>query len=146
MSRWCCWDILELQEQIECIDILFQKVIFLINHAWNDCIEKIEEANGIILGSPTYFSDVTSEMKALTDRAGFTAIANGFMFKRKVAAAVITVRRGGAMAWLVKKIRNEWFDEIQESQKDCQSLYAKSARDAYIELHSTVFDSKVDNI
>ncbi len=63
----------------------------------NDCIEKMIEADGIILGSPTYFADITSEMKALIDRSGFTAIANGFMFKRKVGAAVIAVRRGGAI-------------------------------------------------
>ena len=67
------------------------------NDIVNDCIEKMMEADGIILGSPTYFADVTSEMKALIERAGFTAIANGFMFKRKVGAAVVAVRRGGAI-------------------------------------------------
>jgi len=61
----------------------------------NDCIGKMAEADGIILGSPTYFSDVTSEMKALIDRSGFVARANGDMFKRKVGAAVVAVRRGG---------------------------------------------------
>ncbi len=57
------------------------------NDIVNDCIEKMVEADGIILGSPTYFADITSEMKALIERAGFTAIANGVMFKRKVGAA-----------------------------------------------------------
>jgi multimeric flavodoxin WrbA len=63
----------------------------------NDCIEKMAEADGIILGSPTYFADITSEMKALIERAGSTSGANGGMFKRKVGAAVIAVRRGGAI-------------------------------------------------
>ena len=67
------------------------------NDIVNDCIEKMVEADGIILGSPTYFADVTSEMKALIERAGFTAMANGGMFKRKVGAAVVAVRRGGAL-------------------------------------------------
>ncbi|VVB97251.1 Iron-sulfur flavoprotein [uncultured archaeon] len=67
------------------------------NDIVNDCIEKMIEADGIILGSPTYFADITPEMKALIDRSGFTAIANGFMFKRKVGASVIAVRRGGAI-------------------------------------------------
>ncbi len=67
------------------------------NDIVNDCIEKMLEADGIILGSPTYFADITPEMKALIDRSGFTAMANGFMFKRKVGAAVIAVRRGGAI-------------------------------------------------
>jgi len=65
--------------------------------AINDCIEKMEAADGILLGSPTYFTDVTSEMKALIDRAGMTARANGDMFRRKVGAAVVAVRRAGAI-------------------------------------------------
>jgi multimeric flavodoxin WrbA len=67
------------------------------NDIVNDCIEKMSEADGIILGSPTYFADVTSEMKALIERSGFTSMANGVMFKRKVGAAVVAVRRGGAI-------------------------------------------------
>ena len=59
----------------------------------NDCIEKMLEADGIILASPTYFADVSSEMKALIDRSGFVAKANQDMFKRKVGAAIIAVRR-----------------------------------------------------
>jgi multimeric flavodoxin WrbA len=60
-------------------------------------IEKMAEADGIILGSPTYFSMMTSEMKALIDRAGFVSRANGDMFKRKVGAAVVAVRRAGGI-------------------------------------------------
>ncbi len=63
----------------------------------NDCIEKMFEADGIILASPTYFADLTPEIKALIDRAGFVAIANGSIFKRKVGAAVVAVRRAGAV-------------------------------------------------
>lgn len=62
----------------------------------NECIQKMIEADGIILGSPTYFSDVTPEMKALIDRAGFVARMNDFMFKRKLGAAIVAVRRAGA--------------------------------------------------
>lgn len=61
----------------------------------NDCLAKMIAADGIILASPTYFSDVTAEMKALIDRAGFVARANGDLFRRKVGAAVVAVRRGG---------------------------------------------------
>ncbi len=63
----------------------------------NLCIGKMSEADGIILGSPTYFTDVTTEMKALIDRAGFVARANGEMFRRKVGAAVVAVRRAGSI-------------------------------------------------
>ena len=63
----------------------------------NDCIEKMLAADGIILGSPTYFADVSTETKALIDRAGLVSRANDDMLKRKVGAAVVAVRRGGAV-------------------------------------------------
>jgi len=63
----------------------------------NDCIEKMLEADGIILGSPTYFADVTAEIKALIDRSGFVAKMNDNMFKRKVGASVVAARRGGSI-------------------------------------------------
>ncbi len=63
----------------------------------NECIGKMDEADGIILASPTYFASVSTELKAVIDRAGLVAIANGNMLARKVGAAVVSVRRGGAV-------------------------------------------------
>jgi len=63
----------------------------------NDCIEKMLDADGIILGSPTYFANVSTEMKALIDRAGMVSRANSDMLARKVGAAVVAVRRAGAI-------------------------------------------------
>ena len=63
----------------------------------NECIDKMLEADGIILASPTYFADLTPELKALIDRAGFVAKANNDMFKHKVGAAVVAVRRAGSI-------------------------------------------------
>ena len=63
----------------------------------NECITKMDGADGIIIGSPVYYADISAETKALIDRAGYVAGANGSMFKRKVGAAVIAVRRGGAV-------------------------------------------------
>ena len=63
----------------------------------NGCIEKMAGSAGILIGSPTYFADVSTEAKALIDRAGMVAIANGALFRRKVGAAVVAVRRGGAV-------------------------------------------------
>ena len=62
----------------------------------NDYLKKMYEADAILLGSSTYFADVTSELKALIDRAGFVALANGGAFSGKIGAAVVAVRRGGA--------------------------------------------------
>jgi multimeric flavodoxin WrbA len=69
----------------------------VIDDDLNSCIEKMIEADGIILGSPTYFANVSTETKALIDRAGMTSIANDRMLKRKVGAAVVAVRRGGSI-------------------------------------------------
>ena len=63
----------------------------------NECISKMDAADGIIIGSPTYFADVTTEIKALIDRAGLVAMANDGMLARKVGAAVVAVRRSGAI-------------------------------------------------
>ena len=63
----------------------------------NDCIEKMVAADGIILGSPTYFANVSTEMKALIDRAGMVSMANDYMLARKVGAAVVAVRRAGSI-------------------------------------------------
>jgi multimeric flavodoxin WrbA len=63
----------------------------------NDIIARMEKAEGILLGSPTYFSDVTSGMRAFIERCGFVARANNYMFKGKVGASVVAVRRAGAI-------------------------------------------------
>ena len=65
--------------------------------AANDCIARMDNSDGIIIASPTYFADITSETKALIDRSGMVARANGNMFRRKAGAAVVAVRRGGAI-------------------------------------------------
>ncbi len=67
------------------------------NDILNECIEKMLEADGIILASPTYFADISTNMKALIERSGFVARANNDMFRRKVGASVVAVRRGGAI-------------------------------------------------
>ena len=61
----------------------------------NEYLELMYAADVIILGSPTYFADVTAELKALIDRTGFVALANGGAFSGKIGAAVVAVRRGG---------------------------------------------------
>ena len=67
------------------------------NDHLNFCIQKMVEADGIIIGSPVYFADVTPEVKALIDVAGYVTRSNNFTIKRKIGAAVIAVRRGGAL-------------------------------------------------
>ncbi|MGO9775524.1 MAG: flavodoxin family protein [Terracidiphilus sp.] len=63
----------------------------------NELIEKMVQADGILLGSPTYVADISPEIKALMDRACLVSKANGGLFRRKVGAAVVAVRRAGAI-------------------------------------------------
>jgi multimeric flavodoxin WrbA len=63
---------------------------------FNDYFKKISQADGLLLGSPVYFSDMTAGMKALIERCGFVGRANGNVLRRKVGAGVAAVRRAGA--------------------------------------------------
>ena len=66
-----------------------------VDDKMNEYIAKIITADGIILGSPTYFSDVSTNIKALIERAGFVCKQNGNLLKHKVGASVVAVRRQG---------------------------------------------------
>lgn len=63
----------------------------------NEYLEKMIAADGILLGSPTYFADVSTEIKALIDRAGYVSRVNGGLLRRKVGAAVVAMRRAGSV-------------------------------------------------
>ncbi|MCG8470264.1 MAG: flavodoxin family protein [Desulfobacterales bacterium] len=64
---------------------------------FNTIFAKMVEADGIVLGSPTYFADVTAEMKAFIDRAGYASLSNGGLLRRKVGAAVVSQFRSGSV-------------------------------------------------
>jgi len=68
------------------------------NDGFNDVMAKMIEANAIILGSPTYFASLNADIKAVIDRSGFVALANGGLFRGKIGAAVVAVRRAGSTA------------------------------------------------
>jgi multimeric flavodoxin WrbA len=63
----------------------------------NDWIQKMASADAILIGSPTYFADLTPETKALIDRCGYVSRSNGNFLKRKIGAAVVAARRAGAV-------------------------------------------------
>ena len=64
----------------------------------NDILEDVYTADAIVLGTPSYFSAMTPEMKAFIDRAGVIALGNGKLLKHKIGAAIIAQRRGGGSA------------------------------------------------
>ena len=58
---------------------------------------KMIDADAILIGSPTYFANMTAETAALISRAGYVALANGGLLRRKIGAAVVAKRRGGGV-------------------------------------------------
>lgn len=62
----------------------------------NDVIKKMIEADAIVIGSPVYFADVTSEIKSLIDRAGYCTLGNRLL-KHKIGAGVSVMRRAGGV-------------------------------------------------
>lgn len=63
----------------------------------NDWIAKMKDADGILLGSPVYFADMAGSMKAFLDRAFYVSGANRNLFRHKVGASVVAVRRSGGL-------------------------------------------------
>lgn len=69
----------------------------IVTDKMNEYLAKVQEADAIILASPTYYGSVSAEMKAFMDRLGLTSIGAGRRLTRKIGAAVMSVRRGGAV-------------------------------------------------
>ena len=80
----------------KCFDRKDQKCT-VTTDSLNEYLGKFIQADGILLGSPVYFTDATAGIKALIERCGMVSTANGGLFKRKVGAAVAAVRRAGAV-------------------------------------------------
>lgn len=63
----------------------------------NDWVQKMKEADGIIIGSPVHYSSIGATMKAFLDRAFFVTSVNNGMLRHKVGATVVAVRRSGGV-------------------------------------------------
>ncbi|MFA6111144.1 MAG: flavodoxin family protein [Candidatus Latescibacterota bacterium] len=63
----------------------------------NAIVARMKEADGIVLGSPVYFAGIAGTMKCFLDRAFYVAGANGGLFRHKAGAAVVALRRSGAV-------------------------------------------------
>ena len=62
--------------------------------AVNEWIDKMVEADGIILASPVYYGGISGGMKCFLDRAFLSA---GNKLHHKVGAAFVTLRRSGGL-------------------------------------------------
>jgi multimeric flavodoxin WrbA len=63
----------------------------------NELYPKMKGADAIVLGSPTYFADMTPELKCIIDRAGMVGMNDDGAFSRKIGASAVAVRRGGGV-------------------------------------------------
>jgi multimeric flavodoxin WrbA len=64
----------------------------------NDCIQQMKVADGIILAAPVHYSGIPGTMKSFLDRAFYVSGSNGNLFRHKVGASVVAVRRTGGSA------------------------------------------------
>jgi len=89
----------QLQGCISCMKCFENKNGYcaINNDMVNECIDKIRAADGVILGSPVYCAGLSAQIKAFIDRVSLTACANDHLFKRKVGASVVAVRRAGGV-------------------------------------------------
>lgn len=61
----------------------------------NKWIQQLKNADGIIIGSPVYYSGIAGTMKCFLDRVFYVSGSNGGLFRHKVGAAVVALRRTG---------------------------------------------------
>jgi multimeric flavodoxin WrbA len=64
----------------------------------NGWIQKLKQADGVLLGSPVHYAGMAAGMKAFLDRAFYVCGNNGSLLRHKVGAAVTAVRRSGGVA------------------------------------------------
>lgn len=63
----------------------------------NEWIQKIKEADGVLIGTPVHFASMSGNLKSFLDRAFYVAGMNKSLFRHKVGAAVVAVRRSGGL-------------------------------------------------
>jgi multimeric flavodoxin WrbA len=81
----------------KCSEVQDRKCHGLKDDGLNDILPKLIAADGVLLGSPTWFANVSGHVKNFIDRTGLVTRANGMLLHRKVGAAVVAVRRAGAL-------------------------------------------------
>lgn len=59
----------------------------------NQVVERLEELDGFVIGSPVYYAGPSGQLTAFLDRLFY---AGGGRFRGKLGAAVVSCRRGGA--------------------------------------------------
>lgn len=72
----------------------------IVNDEVNECLQKLKMADGILLGSPVHYSGIGGTMKSFLDRLFYVAGVNGGLFRHKVGASIVALRRSGGSSTL----------------------------------------------
>ena len=83
----------------KCREAKNEKCVFA-NDNVNESIQELKLADGIIIASPVFYSGIAGSMKCFLDRLFFVSGSNGGLFRHKVGAAVVAVRRSGGSSTL----------------------------------------------
>jgi len=68
----------------------------VIDDEVSEWIQKMKQADGVLLASPVHYADIGATMKSFLDRAFYVG-ANQALFRHKVGAAIVAVRRAGGV-------------------------------------------------
>ena len=82
----------------------------IFNDSVNSVLEKMEDAAGMIIGSPTYYAGMNGTLKCFLDRL---FMAGSPIFRHKVGVGVVAVRRAGALTV---------FDQINKYFSICEMI------------------------
>lgn len=61
----------------------------------NEFLEKVPKTDGFVFGSPVHFAAISGQLSSFMDRAFY---GRGKLFANKLAAGIVSCRRGGATA------------------------------------------------
>jgi multimeric flavodoxin WrbA len=92
---------------LKCAETLDNRCSGVRDDGLNEYVQKMIAADGIVIGSPTYYANCTATTQALMERAGYVTRKNGNPLARKIGAAVVVARRAGAMTAFDSV--NHWF-------------------------------------
>lgn len=105
----------------------------------NEWIQKMKEADGIILGSPVYSSAINATLKSFLDRAFYvgydSGVGGGSLFRHKVGVSIVAARRAGGVPAL-NELNNflNYCEMIMPSSNYWNIIYGSSTKDTETDL------------
>ena len=95
----------------------------------NEGIARMRSADGILLGSPVHFASISGGMKSFLDRAFYVSAANGGLYRHKVGASLVALRRSGGMTAFDQLNRYLQYSEVFLASSDYWHIIHGESRD-----------------